>query len=88
MRPDATIFRNVPRIVPTVEHLLALVGVWEIDGEMVRLLKEPGTGVLVAITTRGRRLNPIRVISRGQKMGGNPTFLGGPASEGPLEPQV
>ncbi len=73
MRADATIFKSVPRIVPTEEHLLALVGIWEIEGEMVRLLKEPGTGVLVAMTTKGRRLNPIRVISAGKKMGGNPT---------------
>jgi len=70
MRADATIFRNVPRITPTQEHLDALVGIWEIEGEMVRLLTEPETGVLVAMTTRGRRLNPIRVISRGKKMGG------------------
>jgi hypothetical protein len=72
MRPDATIFKNVPRIVPTQEHLDALVGIWEIEGEMVRLLKEPETGVLVAMTTRGRRLNPIRVISAGTKMVGEP----------------
>ena len=72
MRPDATIFKNVPRVTPTQEHLNALVGIWEIEGEMVRLLTEPGTGVLVAMTTRGRRLNPIRVISRGTKMVGEP----------------
>ena len=74
MRADATIFRNIPRIAPTQEHLDALVGIWEIEDEMVRLLTEPETGVLVAMTNRGQRLNPIRVISRGKKMGGNPTY--------------
>jgi hypothetical protein len=60
--------RRMPRIVPTPGHLEALVGIWELEGEMVRLLKEPDTGVLVAMNTRGIRVNPMAVISRGSKM--------------------
>ena len=58
----------LPRIVPTPAHLDAMVGIWELDGEMISLLKEPETGVLLALTTRGLRMNPIRVISHGRKL--------------------
>ena len=68
MDPNSSICRNVPRIIPTQEHLGALVGIWELDGEMIRFLVESETGVLVAMTTRGWRVNPIRVISKGTKM--------------------
>jgi hypothetical protein len=61
--------RRVPRIVPTPAHMDAMVGIWELDGEMINLVKEPDTGVLVAMTTRGIRVNPLRVISHGSKMG-------------------
>jgi hypothetical protein len=73
MDPNSSICRNVPRIVPTPEHLGALLGTWDLDGEMIRFLQEPGTGVLVAMTTRGLRVNPIRVISRGRRMEGDPS---------------
>ena len=70
MDPNSSICRNVPRIVPTPEHLKAVLGIWELNGEMVRFLTEPDTGVLVAVTQEGHRVNPIRVISGGNKMEG------------------
>ena len=70
MDPNSSICRNVPRIVPTQDHLGALLGIWDLEGEMIRFLQEPDTGVLVAVTTGGLRVNPIRVISRGKRMGG------------------
>ncbi|MFH1764972.1 MAG: hypothetical protein ABIF09_12355 [Gemmatimonadota bacterium] len=72
MDPNSSICRNIPRIVPTQEHLDQLLGIWELDGEMIRFLAEPETGVLVAVSTRGFRVNPIRVISGGNKLGGEP----------------
>ena len=72
MDPNSSLCRNVPRVVPTQEHLDALLGLWELNGEMIRFLTEPDTGVLVAISTEGFRLNPIRVISGGTKMEGEP----------------
>ena len=70
MDPNSSICRNIPRIVPTQEHLDGLLGVWELNGEMIRFLTEPETGVLVAFSSEGYRMNPIRVISSGSKMGG------------------
>ena len=70
MDPNSSICRNIPRIVPTPEHRERLLGIWELRGEMVRFLTEPETGVLVAYSSEGYRLNPIRVISRGSKLGG------------------
>ena len=70
MDPNSSICRNIPRIVPTQEHLDALLGIWELNGEMIRFLTEPETGVLVAFSTQGFRVNPIRVISKGSKMEG------------------
>ena len=72
MDPNSSLCRNVPRVVPTQEHLDALLGIWELNGEMIRFLTEPDTGVLVAMSTEGFRLNPIRVISGGTKMEGEP----------------
>lgn len=72
--PTSSICRNIPRIVPTQEHLKALLGIWELNGEMVRFVTEPETGVLVAFSARGYRINPIRVISRGHRMDGKPNF--------------
>jgi hypothetical protein len=46
----------------------ALLGIWELDGEMVRFLEDPATGALVAMTCRGERVNPMRVISHGTRM--------------------
>ncbi len=68
MDPYSSLCRNIPRLVPTREHLDALLGIWELNGEMVRFLTEPDTGVLVAVSNNGLRLNPIRVISGGSKM--------------------
>ena len=70
MDPNSSICRNIPRIVPTQEHLDALIGIWELNGEMIRFLTEPETGVLVAFSAQGFRVNPIRVISGGSKMEG------------------
>ena len=72
MDPNSSICRNVPRIVPTPEHRKELLGIWELDGEMIRFVLEPDTGVLVAVSAEGYRVNPIRVISGGSKMGGPP----------------
>ena len=70
MDPNSSICRNIPRIVPTPEHRAALLGIWELKGEMIRFLTEPETGVLVAYSSEGYRVNPIRVISGGTKLGG------------------
>ena len=70
MDPTSSICRNIPRIVPTPEHRDALLGIWELKGEMIRFLTEPETGVLVAFSSEGYRVNPIRVISGGSKLGG------------------
>ena len=68
MDPMSSLCRNIPRVVPTQEHLQGLLGIWELNGEMIRFLIEPETGVLVAFSVEGYRLNPIRVISGGRKM--------------------
>ena len=70
MDPRSSLCQNIPRIVPTREHLDRLLGIWELNGEMIRFLAEPETGVLVAFSCEGYRVNPIRVISGGTKMGG------------------
>ena len=72
MDPNSSLCRNIPRIVPTQEHLDALLGIWELNGEMVRFLTEPETGVLVDVSSEGYRINPIRVISGGSRMDGDP----------------
>lgn len=59
---------RIPRIKPAGDHLDHMVGIWELNGQMVRLLAEPGTGILVAMTTDGARVNPMRVVSHGAKM--------------------
>lgn len=61
--------QSVPRIRPTPEHLEALVGTWEVSGETVHLQGERDSGILVALNDRGERVNPVRVISRGVKIG-------------------
>lgn len=60
---------SVPRIRPTRKHLEALEGIWRVGSEMVRLQGERGSGVLVALNTRGEAVNPMRVISGGVKIG-------------------
>jgi len=62
--------QNVPRIRPTPEHMKALVGTWEFGGQTVHLQGEENSGILVALDDRGERVNPVRVISRGVKLGG------------------
>ena len=58
---------RMPRIIPSGDHMQKMKGIWELDGEMVRLMAEPDTGVLVAVTTDGGRVNPIKVVSHGAK---------------------
>ena len=58
---------RIPRVAPTPNHRRAMVGVWELDGERVLMLAEPDTGVLVARNNQGRKVNPLRVITRGRK---------------------
>ena len=55
------------RIVPTPNHLEALVGTWELGGEMIQMLEEPDTGILLALNSRGDWVNPMTVITRGSK---------------------
>jgi hypothetical protein len=55
------------RVIPTRSHLEALVGTWELSGEMVQMMEEPNTGVLMALSCRGDWINPMTVISRGSK---------------------
>jgi len=45
----------------------ALVGTWELGGETIQMREEPGTGVLLAVNSRGEAINPMRVITRGFK---------------------
>ncbi|MGW8267284.1 MAG: hypothetical protein ACWGSQ_13035 [Longimicrobiales bacterium] len=52
---------------PTADYLEALVGDWELGGEAIRMREEPGTGVLVALNSRGESVNPITVITRGSR---------------------
>ena len=65
VHPKSTGIRQ--SIVPTPGHLEALVGIWELDGEMIRMIEEPGTGALAALNSRGEWVNPMPVISRGVK---------------------
>ena len=62
----------MPRIVPTPVHIRALQGPWSLEGKTVRMYQEPGTGVLLALNEDGQRVNPLKVISRGKKLGGKP----------------
>lgn len=58
---------RIPRIIPAGDHMEKMSGIWELDGKMVRLMAEPGTGVLVAVTTDGGRVNPMKVVSHGAR---------------------
>ena len=60
----------LPRVIPTQARSRALRGVWKLDGEVVQMVEEPGTGVLVALDSRGKRVNPMRVITHGIKIDG------------------
>ena len=55
------------RVKPTRNHMEALVGTWELGGEVIQMQEEPGTGVLLAVNSRGEAINPMRVITRGFK---------------------
>jgi len=55
------------RVQPTRTHLEALTGTWEMEGEVIQMLEEPGTGALTALNSRGEWVNPIPVITRGWK---------------------
>ena len=59
----------IPRIVPTPCHIRAIQGPWSLDGKVFRLYEEPETGVLLALNEEGIRENPLKVISRGKKLG-------------------
>lgn len=67
---------RIPRIIPAGDHMQRMKGIWELDGKMVRLMEEPDTGVLVAVTTDGGRVNPIKVVSHGAKWEEEGTALG------------
>lgn len=60
----------LPRVVPTETRSRGLRGSWKLNGEMVQMGQEPGTGVLIALDSRGNRVNPLRVISHGSKIDG------------------
>ena len=59
---------QLPRIVPRPGHIKALEGSWALDGDLIRMYEEPGSGVLMAQTEDGRTVNPLKVISRGKKL--------------------
>jgi hypothetical protein len=58
----------IPRVVPTPSRVQALLGVWELEGEVVKMEQEPESGVLIASRIGGELVNPVRVISRGTKI--------------------
>lgn len=58
----------LPRIVPTPDHIKALVGTWAFDGRLIQLHREPQSGVLLAKSHEGQQVNPLKVISRGKKL--------------------
>jgi hypothetical protein len=58
-----------PRVAPTPDHRDAVVGDWHLNGERVRMMAEPDTGVLVALKDGGQPMNPLKVITRGRKVG-------------------
>jgi hypothetical protein len=59
---------TIPRVVPTPGRVQALLGAWELEGEVVRMEQEPESGVLIASRVGGELVNPVRVISRGIKL--------------------
>jgi hypothetical protein len=68
LKVNAKLPQILPRIVPRRSRIKAIMGTWEFGGERVRLLEEPETGVLVAMTGGGIPINPMQVISRGFKI--------------------
>ncbi|NNM05137.1 MAG: hypothetical protein HKO65_08555 [Gemmatimonadetes bacterium] len=68
MAPDTPSPPPPPRMALKPTRVRALLGIWELDGEMIRFLEDPVTGELVALTCGGGRVNPMRVISHGTRM--------------------
>ncbi len=88
MAPDVFGPQPTPRMALKPTRVRALLGIWELDGEMVRFLEHPATGELVALTCRGERVNPMRVISHGTRMiesemEESPVEPDGPSTDGP-----
>ena len=67
MELQTTTFAPRQRVKPTRSHLEALVGTWDLGGSTVQMVEEPGTGVLLALDSRGELINPLKVISQGSK---------------------
>ena len=68
MVPQTSSISPGMRVKSTRSHMEAVVGVWELGGERIQMLEEPGTETLVAVNSRGEAVNPIIVISRGFKL--------------------
>jgi len=68
LKTQASMNDALPRIVPIRNRIQAIQGTWIFHGEKVRLLEEPETGVLLAMTLSGVPINPMRVISQGSKI--------------------
>lgn len=68
MTPQITQDKSGQRIRATRSHLDALVGTWNLGGDSIEMVEEPGQGVLVAMAPSGERVHPITVISRGSKI--------------------
>jgi hypothetical protein len=66
---SAVAHQQVPRIVPIPARIKALQGDWALEGRIVRMYQEPGSGVLLALSDEGEQVNPLKVISRGKKLG-------------------
>jgi hypothetical protein len=59
----------LPRIVPIPARIKALEGEWALEGRIVRLYQEADSGVLLALNHEGQHVNPLKVISKGKKLG-------------------
>ncbi len=68
MKTHSSMNDALPRIVPIRNRIQAIQGTWIFHGEKVKLLEEPETGVLLAMTLSGVPINPMRVISQGSKI--------------------
>lgn len=68
MKTQASMTDALPRIVPRGDRIRAIQGTWIFHGEKVKMLAEPETGVLLAMTLSGVSINPMRVISQGSKV--------------------
>ena len=68
MKTQASMNDVLPRIVPRRNRIRAIQGTWIFHGEKVKMLEEPETGVLLAMTLSGAPINPMQVISQGSKI--------------------